>query len=142
MSPAGSNSVGYLLAADALLALHVLIVAFILVGLMFIVAGGLLGWHWIRNRVFRYAHLAAILVVVLQAWLGRICPLTTWEMALRAKAGDTTYSGAFVAHWLGELLYYDLPPSVFMVAYTIFGALVVGAWLKWPPRRLSSPQRT
>ena len=125
----------YLLAADALLALHVLVVLFIIFGLVLIVAGGLLGWSWIRNRWFRYAHIAAILVVVLQAWLGRICPLTTWEMALREKAGDATYQGNFVAHWLGELLYYDLPPWVFVVAYTIFGSLVVAAWVAWPPRR-------
>jgi hypothetical protein len=135
MGSQGDSAMLYLLAADALLALHTLIVAFILFGLVLIVAGGLLGWSWTRNRGFRYAHLAAIAIVVLQAWLGRICPLTAWEMALRAKAGDTTYAGAFIAHWLGQVLYYDLPAWVFVAAYSAFGALVLLAWFRWPPRR-------
>ena len=124
----------YLLAADALLALHVSFVAFVIFGLVLIVAGGLRGWAWVRNRWFRIAHLAAIGVVVLQAWLGRICPLTTWEMALRARAGETVYSGSFIMHWVGRLLYYDLPPWVFVLCYTLFGALVVGCWFWVRPR--------
>ncbi len=50
----------YLLAADALLALHVSFVAFVIFGLVLIVVGGLRGWGWVRNRWFRIAHLAAI----------------------------------------------------------------------------------
>ena len=134
MSPDVDPALFYRLAADALLALHSLIVAFIVFGLVLIVVGGLRGWAWIANRWFRYAHLAAILVVVLQAWLGRICPLTTWEMALRAKSGDRTYTGAFIAHWLGDMLYHPLPAWVFVAGYTAFGAAVVAAWLRWPPR--------
>jgi hypothetical protein len=135
VNASGESTVLYLLAADALLALHVLIVAFIVFGLILIIAGGFAGWRWVTKRWFRYAHLAAIAFVVVQAWLGRICPLTIWEMQLRAKAGDATYTGNFIAHWLEELLYYDLPAWVFVVAYTAFGALVLGAWLLWPPRR-------
>ncbi len=124
----------YRLAADLILALHTGIVLFIVVGLVLIIAGGLRGWSWVRNPFFRLAHLAAIAVVVLQAWLGHICPLTTWEMALRARAGDATYAGSFIAHWLQAFLYYDAPPWVFAVAYTVFGALVVLAWFRVRPR--------
>lgn len=124
----------YRLVADALLLVHVLFVVFVLAGLLLIVIGGFRGWSWTRRRGFRYAHLAAILVVVLQAWLGQTCPLTVWEMTLREKAGDATYAGAFIAHWLGHLLYYRLPEWVFTLAYTLFGGLVLIAWIALPRR--------
>ena len=124
----------YLLAADAILLLHVLFVAFVISGLLLISAGYFRGWAWVRNPWFRLAHILAIGVVVLQAWLGRICPLTIWEMALRKKAGDATYEGSFIGHWLQSLLYYDAPAWVFTVAYTGFGLLVVATWILVRPR--------
>jgi hypothetical protein len=124
----------YLLAADAILVLHVLFVLFVTSGLLLIFAGGLAGWSWVRNRVFRIAHLAAIGVVVLQSWGGVICPLTTLEMWLRARAGGATYAGSFIAHWLDTLLYYQAPAWVFAVCYTVFGGLVVASWFWVRPR--------
>jgi hypothetical protein len=118
----------FLLAADALLFVHVLFVAFVVFGLLLILAGGLFSWHWVRNRRFRIVHLVAIGVVVLQSWLGMICPLTTWELALREKAGAAVYSGTFVAHWLESILYYSAPAWVFVVGYTFFGLLVLASW--------------
>lgn len=128
----------YRIAADLILLTHVLFVAFVVLGLLLILAGRPLGWAWVRNPWFRLAHLAGIGVVVLQAWLGIICPLTTWEGALREKAGDAVYSGAFVAHWLEELLYYQAPPWVFTVAYTVFGGLVGLSWYWVRPRPFRS----
>lgn len=118
----------YLLAADALLLLHVLFVAFVVFGLVLIVIGKLRRWSWVRNAWFRLAHLVAIAVVVAQSWFGVICPLTTWEMALRREAGDAVYSGTFVSHWLESILYYRAPAWVFAVCYTVFGTLVVFTW--------------
>ncbi len=125
----------YLLAADAVLLLHVLFVVFVVAGLVLILAGRLMSWAWVRNWWFRVTHLAAIGVVVLQSWLGVICPLTKLEMALRDRAGDTTYAGGFVSHWLETILYYRAPAWVFAVAYTAFGALVLLSWFWVPPRR-------
>lgn len=118
----------YLLAADLMLFAHALFVAFVVFGLLLILSGKLLSWSWVRNRVFRVAHLLAIGVVVVQSWLGVICPLTTWEMALRAKAGDEVYGGTFVSHWLESILYYNAPAWVFVVCYTVFGLLVLVSW--------------
>jgi len=129
------KSVPYLLAADLVLVVHALFVAFVVFGVVFILVGKLLSWSWVRDPWFRSAHLAGIGVVVLQAWLGVICPLTTWEMALREKAGDAVYSGSFVAHWLEALFYYQAPQWVFVVGYTVFGALVMASWFWVPPRR-------
>ena len=124
----------YLMAADAVLLLHVLFVVFVVVGLVLILAGRLLSWDWVRNWWFRVAHLAAIGVVVLQSWLGVICPLTTLEMYLRDKAGDATYTGSFVSHWLESILYYRAPAWVFAVAYTAFAIIVVMSWVWVRPR--------
>ena len=131
----------YRLAADALLVLHVGFVIFVVLGLALIWIGGGLGWSWVRNPWFRIAHLIGIAIVVLQAWLGQICPLTIWEMALREKAGDATYAGSFIAHWLQELLYYEAPMWVFAVCYTVFGLLVVASWYFIRPRPFRAASR-
>jgi hypothetical protein len=128
------SSSAYLLAADAVLLVHALFVAFVVFGLVLILAGGGLHWVWVRNPWFRVTHVAAIGVVVIQSWLSVICPLTNLEMAFRNRAGDTVYPGSFIGHWLENLLYYEAPAWVFVVCYTAFGALVVASWFWVRPR--------
>ena len=122
-----------LLAADALLIIHALFIAFVVFGLVFIIAGMVKHWRWVRNPWFRLTHLGAIGVVVAQAWLGVICPLTIWENNLREQAGDITYTGSFIQHWLHKLIFYQAEAWVFTLCYTVFGALVVVAWYLAPP---------
>lgn len=121
--------------ADAVLALHAAFVAFVILGLVAILVGGARGWGWVRDPRFRGVHLAAIGLVVAEAWAGVTCPLTSLEDSLREAAGEATYSGAFVAHWLGRLLYWQAPPWVFTLAYTLFGGAVVAGWWLVPPAR-------
>ncbi len=125
----------YLLLADSILVVHVLFVLFVVFGLVLIFAGKWLGWRWVRRFWFRLAHLCAIGYVVAQSWLGAICPMTIWEMQLRAKAGDAVYAGSFIAHWLQQLLYYRAPEWVFMLVYTLFGALVAASWYWVRPQK-------
>lgn len=125
----------FLMAADAVLLLHVFFVAFIVIGLLLIFVGKVRAWLWVRNPWFRLAHLVAISVVIVQSWLGVICPLTTIEMELRLRAGDTVYHGTFVSYWLGKFLYYQVPPWVFIVSYMIFGVIVIVSWFWIRPRR-------
>jgi len=129
------DGVLYLFAADVIVFTHVLFVTFVIIGLVLVLVGKVGSWAWVRNPWFRWAHLVGIGVVVLQSWLGAICPLTTWEMALREKAGQAFYSGTFVSHWLESILYYQAPEWVFIVCYTAFGALVVASWVWVRPRR-------
>ena len=128
----------YALAADGMLVTHVLFVLFVVLGLVLIYVGKFRVWRWVRNPWFRLAHVLGIGVVVVQSWLGIVCPLTIWEMELRRKAGQAAYEGSFITHWLNELLYYQAPPWVFIVCYTFFGAMVLGSWFLVRPRPFST----
>lgn len=120
--------------ADTILVLHAGIVAFVVAGLPAIVLGGWRAWGWVRNLKFRLVHLGLIGFVVVQTWLGELCPLTVWEQDLRRVAGQAVHSQSFIEHWLSRLLFFEAPWWVFIAAYTVFGALVAAAWRWVPPR--------
>ena len=128
------------MAADILLATHVLVVAFVVGGQALIVAGRLASWGWVRHPWFRAIHLATIGIVLVQSWTGRLCFLTTWEMSLRRQVGDSAYSGSFISHWLSRFLYFEAPYWVFVVAYSAFGALVVVSWFWVRPHSFRNSQ--
>jgi hypothetical protein len=123
--------------ADAVLVLHFGVVVFVVGGLVLIVAGNALRWGWVNAFGFRLAHLVAIAIVVVQSWLGEVCPLTTLESWLRVRAGSAAYSRSFIEHWIQRLLFYEAPFWVFVSAYTLFALLVLACWWYFPPRRKS-----
>jgi hypothetical protein len=114
--------------ADAVLVIHALFVAFVVFGQLLILAGLWQRWAWVRNFRFRLAHLAAIGIVALQAWLGVLCPLTIVENALRRRAGEAAYAGSFIQHWLHRVIFYDAEGWVFTVVYTAFAGIVALTW--------------
>jgi hypothetical protein len=120
--------------ADAVLLVHVALVLFVVGGLVVIVIGNGRGWPWVNRPWFRALHLAAILIVVAEAWLGVTCPLTTLENALRERTGTAGYATSFIEYWLQRVLYYDAPEWVFACAYSVFALLVIAVWWRWPPR--------
>jgi hypothetical protein len=124
----------YSLLADTVLALHVAVVAFVVGGLLLVIGGNLLHWRWVNALWFRLAHLGAILFVIAETWLGMVCPLTTLETWLRARAGGAGYGGGFIEYWLQRLLYYEAPWWVFAIGYSLFGLLAVATWLYFPPQ--------
>ncbi len=125
----------YQVFADLVLVLHFAVVVFVVGGLVLVLLGNWRHWRWVNGLLFRWAHVAAIGVVVVQAWLGQVCPLTTLESWLRVQAGSPAYQASFVEYWVQRLLYFDAPWWVFTLAYTVFGALVLLAWWRYPPRR-------
>ena len=125
----------YQVLADAVLVLHFVIVLFVIGGLVAVGAGNIRGWHWVNSLWFRLAHLAAVGVVVAQAWMGEVCPLTTVESWLRMQAGSPGYSRSFIEHWVQTVLFYEAPAWVFVLAYTTFALLVLATWWRFPPRR-------
>jgi hypothetical protein len=127
----------YQLIADSILVVHFAFIGFVLVGQVCVVVGYFRKWQWVRNATFRVCHILAIGIVVAQAWMGQLCPLTIWENSLRQMVGEQSYTGTFVEHWVGKLVYYDVPLWCCTVAYSFFGALVLFSWF-WvkPERRL------
>lgn len=128
LSPAVATSL-----ADAVLALHAGIVAFVVLGALAILVGGPRGWRWVRRRPFRIVHLALMAFIAAQAWFDRLCPLTVWEQALRTHAGQDTYSGSFIQYWLSRLIFFEASWWMFVAAYTAFAVLVAVCWWRWPP---------
>jgi hypothetical protein len=83
------------IAADFVVIVHLLFVAFALLGALFA-----LRWRWMTG-----VHLPAALWA---AWIeisGGICPLTELENRLRAAAGQAGLGGGFVESYLLPVLY-------------------------------------
>jgi hypothetical protein len=128
----------YQILADGVLVLHAGLVLFVVAGLFLILLGGARHWQWVRHLWFRLLHLAAIVIVMLESWLDIVCPLTSFELWLRIRAGQGAYQGDFIAHWLGRLLFYQAPPWVFILVYSAFALLVVVSWVIVRPRKMTS----
>ena len=100
------------IAADAVLLFHF---AFVL----FAVLGALLVWRW---RWVLWLHLPAVAWAAFVEFSGRVCPLTPLEVELRRLAGQSGYSGDFIGHYVGSLLY---PTGLTRQTQIVLGAAVV-----------------
>jgi hypothetical protein len=116
--------------AELVLAIHLVVIAFNVLGLAVIPIGAWRGWRWTRGLWWRAAHVASWLVVALQALLGRACFLTIWQDQL-AGAGPRP---PLVARIVNALIYWPLPIWVFSAAYLVLFAAVLALWA-WPPTR-------
>jgi hypothetical protein len=124
-------------AADLVLVVHAGFILFVVGGQVLILLGWWRRWQWPRRPLFRWLHLIAIGAVVIEAWVGWVCPLTALEDALRGGAG---YGDAgFIAHWLRWLVFWRAPPWVFTAIYTAFALLVVFSFRGYPPRPGTRP---
>lgn len=126
-----------LLLADLLLILHALLVLFVLLLPLAVLSG----WpRWTRRPGWRITHLLLLAFIVAESWVGYVCPLTTWEHALRIRAGQAGYTAqGWLADWLHQLLFFQAPDWVFTCAYTTFLALVLWGFWRVPLRRASPP---
>jgi polyferredoxin len=125
----------YALLADLVVFIHALFVLFVVIGQALILIGWFVGWRWTRYLVFRVAHLAAIVFVVVEAWFGIVCPLTTLGNELSIWAGQEGNEMSFIGYWLDRMLFYTAPEWVFTLVYTLFALLVVTTFVFYPPNR-------
>lgn len=102
----------YRLGADAVLVIHL---GFIL----FVLLGGVLVCKWPRVV---WLHLPALLWGLLIEFSGAICPLTPLENRLRQAAGEASYPGGFVEHYLLPVVY---PPELTRELQILLGLLVL-----------------
>jgi hypothetical protein len=64
--------------------------------------GALAVWRWPTLAVL---HLPALAWAVWIEASGGVCPLTPLEISLRRAAGQAGYSGGFIDHYLGPIIY-------------------------------------
>jgi hypothetical protein len=132
-----------ILLADILVTVHLVFVAFVVVGLLLILVGGLAGWSWVRNFWFRSIHLLCIALVAMEGVASFECPLTTWERDMRGgwienKSQLRNLEGS---SWIGatanQILYYDADPDVMVWirrGHITFGVLVLVTFFLVMPR--------
>ena len=116
--------------ADVVLAAHFAFIAFV-------VAGGLLV---LWRRAIALVHLPAVAWAAYTEFTSTICPLTPWEQALRARAGEAGYTGGFVEHYLLPLIYPEaLTPRVQLALGLAVLALNAGVYalVRWRTRASS-----
>ncbi len=99
-------------AADAVLVIHLLFIAFVLLG-------GFLVLRWPR---LAWLHLPAVLWGATVELMHLQCPLTPLENFLREAAGQVGYDGGFIAHYLMPVIY---PAGLTPQIQLGLGALVV-----------------
>jgi hypothetical protein len=113
------------LLADAVVVVHALFVAFV-------VLGGLLALRWPRVAWVQLSCAAYGFLIEVVGW---VCPLTPLEKRFRALAGEAGYEGGFVRHYLIPLLYPEpfppwLGPSLAAAVVLLNAAVYVAVMAK------------
>lgn len=119
------------MAIISILALHLAIIAFNVIGCVFVPIGAWLRWRWVRGFWWRLAHLLSLAVVAVQALLGRACFLTIWQ----DDASGVVHVQPLIAGWIDRLIYWPLPLWVFAVAYVVVFGYVIALWVFVRPGR-------
>jgi hypothetical protein len=87
--------------------------------LAFVVAGGSVVLRWPKAA---WLHLPAVFWGALTEFSGWICPLTPLENTLRHRAGESGYTGGFIAHYITRVLY---PEGLTRGIQIVLGVLVL-----------------
>jgi len=119
--------------AQAVLAVHLAVIAFNVAGLAAIPLGAAFGWRWVRIRWWRALHLASWTIVALQAAFGRACFLTLWQDELTGAQAQPP----LIQRLVEGLIYWPLPIWVFAAIYLALFAAAVALWWAVPPRRVT-----
>ncbi|MEO6823482.1 MAG: DUF2784 domain-containing protein [Nitrosospira sp.] len=119
-----------MLLADVVLIIHFLFVLLVVGSLPLIWIGAWMRLDFVRNLRFRLVHLAAILFVVGESFIGMACPLTLLEDSLRRTATGSN----FIQRWLHRILFYDVPDWMLTMFYVLFASLVAITFRLFPPR--------
>jgi hypothetical protein len=120
--------------AEAILWLHVVVIAFSVFGLVAIPLGAWGGWRGVRVFWWRAVHIGILGIVALQALLGRACFLTIWESDLLRLAGEVAPNEPLIQQWVSRAIYWPLPLWVFAVLYVTVCVYALLLWWLIPPR--------
>ncbi|MGH7046575.1 MAG: DUF2784 domain-containing protein [Stellaceae bacterium] len=125
-----------MLLAEAILAVHLAIILFNVLGLIVVPLGAVCGWRFVRVRWWRVLHILLLATVAVQAVAGRACILTVWQAAL---SGSTTAPTPLLMGWVNRLIYWRLPLWVFAVLYVLVFLYALALMVLVPPRRRPAP---
>lgn len=117
------------------LAVHIVVIAFNVAGLVLVPVGAGRGWRFVRLRWLRLLHLGSLAAVALQALLGRACFLTDWQDALTGGGA----ADPLIMRWVNSLIYWPLPMWAFTAAYLAVLVYAVALWWWVPPARRLGP---
>jgi hypothetical protein len=86
---------------------------------LFMLIGSLLALRWPR---LLWLHVPVSLVILALYLTGSDCPLTTWELDLRERAGEPGYRGGFIGHYITEPLGFPIEATstqvgIYIVAF-------------------------
>lgn len=124
----------YLIAATAVLLLHLGFVLFALFGALLVAR-----WPWLLLLHFPAAAWAIFIELS-----GRSCPLTSVENHFRLKAGHAGYSESFIEHYLLPIIYpAGLTPAVQVALAAVVVAVNIALYGKflWVRRKLGRLSR-
>jgi hypothetical protein len=129
------NPAAFVALADTVLAVHVAVIAFNVLGLVAIPVGAWRGWAFVRVFWWRALHLGILVIVAVQAVVGRACFLTLWWSELLARAGEIASKQPLIARLVTRVIYWPLPLWVFAALYVAVLATTVFLWWRVPPQR-------
>ena len=120
----------YQLAADIVVLIHFLWIAFVILGFPVLL--------WLNSARWRLIHLAAVIWMVLMQLTRSICPLTHLEAWLKSEGqGAEVYSGKFIIETLERLIYVDnVTLEKILYATSAYLVLIVlSFWFRPMPRK-------
>jgi hypothetical protein len=115
----------YGVAADGVIFLHFLWIAFVILGFPIFLFLNLPGW-----RIF---HLAALIAMIIMQLTRTICPLTYLEAYLKSKgASGQVYPGQFMIETIEKLIYVEnlTLEKITYLTIIFFIAVLLSFWFK------------
>ena len=127
----------YKILADAIVVIHFLWIIFMIVGFVLTAAAfrrrKLFDLFWLRT-----IHLAGIVFVAALGILGKSCPLTVWESAMRERHDpNAAYAGSFIVHWIEQVVYPNVSPLAVTLPVITAAVVTLIIYVLRPPLRLA-----
>jgi hypothetical protein len=122
----------YVTLAYVVLAAHLAVILFNILGFVVVPLGAAFGWQVVRIRWWRILHIVLLAAIAAQALLGRACVLTLWQAALTGDAADRA---PLIARWIDRLIYWRLPMWVFASFYLFVFGWALAMFRLVPPQR-------
>lgn len=123
--------------ADLLVLVHFAWIVFVLVVFFFTIRAL---WRpaFFERWIVRSVHLFGILLVGALEIMGKPCPLTVWENALRQMANpDGEYPGSFIFQYIFRLVYPDVSLLWITIPTVTLALVSLALFILRPPGKIS-----